>query len=82
MQCDGSTSGPLRYTPPAGKTVALVGERGCGKSTTIELLKRAYDPDAGHGQVLLNGKPMKHWNVRSCTLRAHRSGGLEAVASA
>jgi ABC-type multidrug transport system fused ATPase/permease subunit len=26
---------------PAGKTVALVGERGCGKSSTIELMKRA-----------------------------------------
>ena len=32
---------------PAGKTVALCGERGCGKSTTVELMKRSYDPDDG-----------------------------------
>lgn len=50
---------------PAGKTVALCGERGCGKSTTIELLKRAYDPEAGSGRVLVNGEPMQSWDVRS-----------------
>ncbi len=50
---------------PANKTVALVGERGCGKSTTIELLKRSYDPEPGCGQVLVNGQPMQSWDVRS-----------------
>ena len=49
---------------PAGKSVALVGEAGCGKSTVLQLCKRAYDVDAGNGQVLLNGKPIDHWNVR------------------
>jgi len=48
---------------PAGKTVAFVGERGCGKSTCFELLQRSYDPI--EGRVIVNGRPMAEWDVRS-----------------
>ena len=47
---------------PAGKTVALVGEAGCGKSTTLQICLRGYDVD--QGKVFVNGKSISDWNVR------------------
>ncbi|CAF5081195.1 unnamed protein product, partial [Rotaria sp. Silwood1] len=52
---------------PSGKTVALVGASGCGKSTIIQLIQRFYDPD--QGRVLLDGKDIKTLNV--AWLRSH-----------
>ena len=34
----------LNLTVNPGETVALVGSSGCGKSTTVQLLERFYDP--------------------------------------
>ncbi|KFO26063.1 Multidrug resistance protein 2, partial [Fukomys damarensis] len=45
-----------------GKTVAFVGSSGCGKSTSIQLLQRFYDPVKG--QVLFDGVDAKELNVR------------------
>ncbi|XP_051721292.1 ATP-dependent translocase ABCB1 [Ctenopharyngodon idella] len=50
---------------PHGKTIALVGASGCGKSTTIQLLQRFYDPDTG--EVTLDGHDIRSLNV--CWLR-------------
>jgi ABC-type multidrug transport system fused ATPase/permease subunit len=37
----------LSFTINPGETVALVGESGCGKSTTLQLLQRFYEVDEG-----------------------------------
>ncbi|CAI5997677.1 unnamed protein product [Closterium sp. NIES-65] len=48
---------------PAGKTVALVGPSGSGKSSVISLIERFYDPLAG--KVLVDGKDVKSVHLRS-----------------
>ncbi|CAD5226900.1 unnamed protein product [Bursaphelenchus xylophilus] len=37
----------LNLEIPAGKTIALVGASGCGKSTVFSLIERFYDPNCG-----------------------------------
>ncbi|HSL71356.1 MAG TPA: ABC transporter ATP-binding protein, partial [Longimicrobiales bacterium] len=46
----------INFRVPAGKTVALVGPTGAGKSTIVALLTRRYDPTSG--DVLLDGVPL------------------------
>ena len=43
----------LSFTINAGETVALVGESGCGKTTTLQLLQRFYD--VSEGEILVDG---------------------------
>ncbi|NP_001303643.1 ATP-dependent translocase ABCB1 isoform 1 [Danio rerio] len=46
----------------SGQTIALVGSSGCGKSTTIQLLQRFYDPQ--EGSVSIDGHDIRSLNVR------------------
>uniref|UniRef100_A0A3Q2ZN91 ATP-binding cassette sub-family B member 5 n=1 Tax=Kryptolebias marmoratus TaxID=37003 RepID=A0A3Q2ZN91_KRYMA len=46
----------------SGQTMALVGSSGCGKSTTIQLLQRFYDPQ--EGSVTIDGHDIRTLNVR------------------
>lgn len=45
-----------------GRSVALVGPSGGGKSTFVNLLLRFYDPQSG--QVLLNGQDLRSYSLR------------------
>ncbi|KIM25829.1 hypothetical protein M408DRAFT_73755, partial [Serendipita vermifera MAFF 305830] len=47
---------------PAGKTAALVGASGSGKSTVIALVERFYDPLSG--SIKLDGNEVRDLNVR------------------
>ncbi|XP_023931974.1 multidrug resistance protein 1-like [Lingula anatina] len=52
----------LSFTVPSGRTVALVGSSGCGKSTAVNLIQRFYDPE--EGRILLDGNDLKNVNTR------------------
>ncbi|KAK4456597.1 P-loop containing nucleoside triphosphate hydrolase protein [Cladorrhinum samala] len=51
----------LNLSISPGQYVALVGASGCGKSTTIALLERFYDPLAGG--VFVDGKEISSLNI-------------------
>ncbi|XP_014281321.1 phosphatidylcholine translocator ABCB4 isoform X2 [Halyomorpha halys] len=46
----------------AGKTIALVGDSGCGKTTIISLLERFYLPN--DGKIFIDGNDIDNINVR------------------
>jgi len=53
----------LTLTFPAGRTTALVGPSGGGKSTIMSLLLRLYDPD--EGAVVIDGQDLRGITRRS-----------------
>lgn len=46
---------------PAGSTVAIMGETGCGKSSILSLIGRHYDVSSG--EVLIDGVNVKKWDL-------------------
>ncbi|MGD9365849.1 MAG: ABC transporter ATP-binding protein [Desulfobacteraceae bacterium] len=52
----------VSFDVPVGRTIALVGPTGAGKTSVLNLIMRLYDPD--NGQVLLRGEPVQHWDLK------------------
>ena len=48
---------------PKGKTIALVGASGAGKSTIADLLPRFYDPI--EGRITIDGRDLREYDIKS-----------------
>jgi len=59
----------ISFVLPKGKTVALIGPSGVGKSTLADLLPRFYD--VKEGAILIDGKDIRDFKLES--LRSHMS---------
>jgi ABC-type multidrug transport system fused ATPase/permease subunit len=51
----------VSFAIPAGKTLALVGTSGAGKTTTAQLLMRFWDPDTG--SITMNGVDLRNYGL-------------------
>ena len=52
----------LNLTFEPGKKVALVGESGCGKSTTVNLIERLYETT--EGEIIIDGLEIKKYDIK------------------
>lgn len=55
----GTALNGVSFKVPKGKSVALVGESGAGKSTVLRLLYRFYDLREGEGKILIDGQDIR-----------------------
>ncbi len=53
----------INLTVQAGRTIALVGPNGCGKTTLVSLLPRLIDPTSGCVQI--DGQDISQYSLRS-----------------
>jgi len=66
----------ISFTIHEGETLGLVGESGCGKSTTSSMVMRLLDPSAG--EILLDGKTLTDTPAAKFA-RDPRRGSLQMV---
>jgi ATP-binding cassette subfamily B protein len=52
----------LSFSAKPGEMIGLVGKSGAGKSTTISLLSRFHEPDAG--RLLIDGHDYREWDLQ------------------
>jgi ABC-type multidrug transport system fused ATPase/permease subunit len=53
----------ISFTAEPGKMIALVGPTGVGKTTTVQLAARFYEPDSG--SIYIDGHDLKHVRLES-----------------
>ncbi|MBS1638002.1 MAG: ABC transporter ATP-binding protein [Bacteroidetes bacterium] len=53
----------INLSIPKGKTIALVGQSGSGKTTMADMIPRFYDTDLG--ELLIDGTPVKQIDIES-----------------
>ena len=51
----------LNFTIESGELVTLIGESGCGKTTTLKMINRLLDPTSG--KILVDGKDIQSENL-------------------
>jgi ABC-type multidrug transport system fused ATPase/permease subunit len=75
MTYEGSTKPTLReasFSIPAGRTTAIVGRSGAGKTTIVNLILRLYEPTSG--EILADDQPITSFERRSWLSRIAVAG--------